>query len=182
MTSSAALRCGRPPPHEVHHRAGSGLAISGQARGEAWPAGISDEALWSACGSGEQRSGWWIREAAVSDCTDRFSSCRGRSLPRLHFPIGLPPFVLDIEKVPSGTSRPASIAKPGSVYLSDGGVIENLGVQTLLRSRGFGSWDIIQSDAGALVLMGRAPFTAIGRSDAGLVYWVDGHSNESWIS
>lgn len=98
------------------------------------------------------------------------------------FPIGLPPFVLDIEKVPSGTSRPASIAKPGSIFLSDGGALENLGVQTLLRSRRVGSGDIIQSDAGALVLMGRAPFTAIGRSDAGLVYWVDGHSNESWIS
>ena len=98
------------------------------------------------------------------------------------FPIGFPPFVLDIEKVPSGTSCPSSFTKPGSIYLSDGGVLENLGVQTLLRSRRFGSWDIIQSDAGALVLMGRAPFAAIGRSDAGLVYWVDGHSNESWIS
>ena len=98
------------------------------------------------------------------------------------FPIGLPPFVLDIEKVPRGMSCPSSFTKPGSVYLSDGGVLENLGVRTLLRSRRFGSWDIIQSDAGALDSDGRIPSTTIGRSDAGLVYWVDGHSNESWIS
>jgi len=80
-----------------------------------------------------------------------------RTLPLSHavvasasFPIGLPPFVLDIKTFPSGTSCPPSFTKPGSIYLSDGGVLENLGVQTLLRSRRFGSWDIIQSDAGAL--------------------------------
>ena len=73
------------------------------------------------------------------------------------FPIILPPFVLDIEKFPSGTSCPFSFTKPGSIYLSDGGVLENLGVQTLLRSRRFGSWDIIQSDAGALSSERRGP-------------------------
>ena len=98
------------------------------------------------------------------------------------FPIGLPPFVLDIEKVPSGTRCPSSFTEPGSIYLSDGGVLENLGVRMLLRSSRFRSWDIVQSDAAALVLMGRPPSTAIGRRDAGLVYWVNGHSNESWIS
>ena len=73
------------------------------------------------------------------------------------FPIILPPFVLDIEKFPSGTSCPSSFTKPGSIYLSDGGALENLGVQTLLRSRRFGSWDIIQSDAGALSSERRGP-------------------------
>ena len=72
-------------------------------------------------------------------------------------PISLPPFVLDIETFPSGTSCPPSFTKPGSIYLSDGGVLENLGVQTLLRSRRFGSWDIIQSDAGALSSERRGP-------------------------
>ena len=51
------------------------------------------------------------------------------------FPISLPPFVLDIETFPSGTSCPSSFIKPGSIYLSDGGVLENLGVQTLLRNQ-----------------------------------------------
>ena len=73
------------------------------------------------------------------------------------FPIGLPPFVLDTKEFPSGTSCPPSFTKPGSIYLSDGGVLENLGVQTLLRSRRFGSWDIIQSDAGALGSDWRGP-------------------------
>ena len=73
------------------------------------------------------------------------------------FPIGLPPFVLDIEKVPSGTSCLSSFTKPGSIYLSDGGVLKNLGVQTRLRSRRFRFWDIVQSDAGALDSDGPGP-------------------------
>ena len=73
------------------------------------------------------------------------------------FPISLPPFVLDIQTFPSGTSCPSSFHKPGSIYLSDGGVLENLGVQTLLRSRRFGHWEIIQSDAGALGSEWRGP-------------------------
>ena len=39
----------RPPQHEVHHRAGSGLA-----RGEAWPAGTGGRGLRSASGAGRR--------------------------------------------------------------------------------------------------------------------------------
>lgn len=93
------------------------------------------------------------------------------------FLIGLPPFVLDIEKVPSGTSCPSSFTKPGSIYLSDGGVLENLGVRTLLRSRSFGSWYIVQSDAGALGSEWEGPVRR-DRSKRVLVGRLDGWSLE----
>ena len=85
------------------------------------------------------------------------------------YPILLPPFVLDIEKFPSGTSCPSSFTKPGSIYLLDGGVLENLGVQTLLRSKRFGSWDIVQSDAGALDSEWEGPV----RRDQSKRCWID---------
>jgi len=50
------------------------------------------------------------------------------------FPVGLPPLRLNVG--------------PRPVYLTDGGVLENLGVQTLLRSTRFGVWDLLVSDAG----------------------------------
>lgn len=65
------------------------------------------------------------------------------------FPIGLPPYVLNPERFPSGTELRSTLRGAKAIYLSDGGVLENLGVQTLMRSNRFESWDIIQSDAGA---------------------------------
>lgn len=65
------------------------------------------------------------------------------------FPIGLPPYVLTPERFPRRTELRGTLRGSKAIYLSDGGVLENLGVQTLLRSNRFGSWDIIQSDAGA---------------------------------
>lgn len=65
------------------------------------------------------------------------------------FPIGLPPYVLNPGRFPKGTELQGTLRGSKAIYLSDGGVLENLGVQTLLRSDRFESWDIIQSDAGA---------------------------------
>ncbi len=62
------------------------------------------------------------------------------------FPVGLPPVYLR-----SGAHIPAGWGGPSSEHrrfaLIDGGVLDKLGVQTLLRSRRFGTWDLIISDA-----------------------------------
>jgi NTE family protein len=64
------------------------------------------------------------------------------------FPIGLPPvFLLRGTHIPDGWGGPA-LAHHDRFALTDGGVLENLGVQTLLRSRRFGAWNLIVSDAG----------------------------------
>jgi predicted acylesterase/phospholipase RssA len=64
------------------------------------------------------------------------------------FPVGLPPLHL---RLPLGTP-PASLEGPlaGALRLSltDGGVLENLGAQTLLQSKRFGTWNLLVSDAG----------------------------------
>jgi hypothetical protein len=48
--------------------------------------------------------------------------------------------------IPDGWGGPALLH--GRIALIDGGVLENLGVQTLLKSRRFGAWDVVISDAG----------------------------------
>jgi hypothetical protein len=64
------------------------------------------------------------------------------------FPIGLPPIYLQIEKhIPKGWCD-AFDAGAKRLALTDGGVLENLGIQTLIKSRRFGAWDIVLSDAG----------------------------------
>lgn len=64
------------------------------------------------------------------------------------FPIGLPPvFLLRGKHIPDGWGGP-QLADHRRFALTDGGVLENLGVQTLLKSRTFGTWDVILSDAG----------------------------------
>jgi predicted acylesterase/phospholipase RssA len=64
------------------------------------------------------------------------------------FPIGLPPIYLQIEKhIPKGWCN-ALASGTKRLALTDGGVLENLGIQTLIKSRRFGAWDIILSDAG----------------------------------
>jgi predicted acylesterase/phospholipase RssA len=63
------------------------------------------------------------------------------------FPIGLPPILLSAADF-SGAVREGMLAGTAPLALTDGGVLENLGVQTLLKSRRFGAQDIIISDAG----------------------------------
>lgn len=67
------------------------------------------------------------------------------------FPIGLPPIYLKVGKdLPADAIKNDEYVKHKKIALSDGGVLENLGVQTLLKSRPpLKSWDIIASDAGA---------------------------------
>ena len=64
------------------------------------------------------------------------------------FPIGLPPLTLLLRDFPSGTQFSYSLAGVKKIYLTDGGVLENLGIQTLLKSRRYASWDLVVSDAG----------------------------------
>lgn len=64
------------------------------------------------------------------------------------FPVGLPPVYLSRGKhIPTGWGGP-DLAGHNRFALTDGGVLENLGVQTLLKSRRFAAWNLIISDAG----------------------------------
>ena len=66
------------------------------------------------------------------------------------FPVGLPPVYLSRgEHIPEGWGGP-NLAKHRRFALTDGGVLENLGVQTLLKSRRFAAWNLIISDAGRI--------------------------------
>jgi predicted acylesterase/phospholipase RssA len=63
------------------------------------------------------------------------------------FPFGLPP--LELKRSEMGDPRfVEGLAGLDSIHLTDGGVLENLGVQTLLRSKTFGAQHVIVSDAG----------------------------------
>ena len=64
------------------------------------------------------------------------------------FPIGLPPLVLRKKDLPHGTRFNSLLSGATKIYLTDGGVLENLGVQTLLKSRRHAAWNLIVSDAG----------------------------------
>ncbi len=64
------------------------------------------------------------------------------------FPVGLPPIELRREEFPGSVEFRGSLAGSDSLALTDGGVLENLGVQTLLKSERFGTWDMVVSDAG----------------------------------
>lgn len=64
------------------------------------------------------------------------------------FPVGLPPVYLTRgQHVPEGWGG-ADLAGHSRIALTDGGVLENLGVQTLLKSKRFAAWNLIISDAG----------------------------------
>jgi predicted acylesterase/phospholipase RssA len=64
------------------------------------------------------------------------------------FPVGLPPVYLSRGKhIPLGWGG-AELAGHKRFALTDGGVLENLGVQTLLKSKRFSAWNLIISDAG----------------------------------
>ena len=64
------------------------------------------------------------------------------------FPIGLPPLTLRLRDFPPGTQFRNSLARAEKIYLTDGGVLENLGIQTLLKSQRYASWNLVVSDAG----------------------------------
>lgn len=63
------------------------------------------------------------------------------------FPIGLPPVRLSRVQDLGGATFSGALAGLEELSLSDGGVLENLGVQTLLAGR-FRAWDLVLSDAG----------------------------------
>lgn len=64
------------------------------------------------------------------------------------FPVGLPPvYLLRGKHLPAGTAG-GNLALHKKLSLIDGGVLENLGVQTLFKSRRFPTWNMIISDAG----------------------------------
>lgn len=64
------------------------------------------------------------------------------------FPIGLPPLTLLLKDFPFGTEFRGSLAGAKKIYLTDGGVLENLGIQTLVKSHRYASWNLVVSDAG----------------------------------
>jgi predicted acylesterase/phospholipase RssA len=64
------------------------------------------------------------------------------------FPVGLPPLYLQTRRWFSKVPLVADLEGHSTLALSDGGIIENLGTQTLLKSRTFGTPHIIASDAG----------------------------------
>lgn len=61
------------------------------------------------------------------------------------FPFALPPVTLDASELPELSGRLQGNAK---LHLTDGGILENLGVERLLASGRFHADDIIASDAG----------------------------------
>ena len=64
------------------------------------------------------------------------------------FPVGLPPLALRLRDFPVKTTFSGPLENAGTIYLTDGGVLENLGIQTLLKSHRYASWNLIVSDAG----------------------------------
>ncbi len=64
------------------------------------------------------------------------------------FPVGLPPLLLSRKRLPENLQFGGSLAGSRSLALTDGGVLENLGIQTLLKSNRFRTWNLVVSDAG----------------------------------
>jgi predicted acylesterase/phospholipase RssA len=64
------------------------------------------------------------------------------------FPVGLPPLQLRTGDFPEGVEFIDSLKGVNGLSLTDGGVLENLGIQTLLKSPSLGTWDMVVSDAG----------------------------------
>ena len=86
------------------------------------------------------------------------------------FPIGLPPLTLRLREFPLGTQFKGSLAGVKKIYLTDGGVLENLGIQTLLKSRRYASWNLVVSDAGVYDQPWRNP--GLVGSVRGFVMWL----------
>lgn len=64
------------------------------------------------------------------------------------FPIGLAPIRLDVADWLGAVELPEDLRGVKTLHLSDGGILENLGFQTLWKSKRFGTWNFIVSDAG----------------------------------
>lgn len=64
------------------------------------------------------------------------------------FPIGLAPIRLEIARWLGDVKLPETLKGVTALHLSDGGVLENLGFQTLWKSHRLGTWNFIVSDAG----------------------------------
>jgi NTE family protein len=64
------------------------------------------------------------------------------------FPVGLPPLQLRKSDLDEKVEFRQSLEGASRLALTDGGVLENLGIQTLLKSGRFGTWDMVVSDAG----------------------------------
>ena len=64
------------------------------------------------------------------------------------FPVGLPPVMLPRKRFPKRMEFVRSLEGARQIALTDGGVLENLGIQTLLSSERFHTWDMVVSDAG----------------------------------
>ena len=100
--------------------------------------GFSSTGLW-APGEGQARSNASVALPGFSVALAAAASAA--------FPIGLPPvYLYQGKEIPDGWGGPALLH--GRMALIDGGVLENLGVQTLLKSKRFGAWNLIISDAG----------------------------------
>ncbi|MDE2823361.1 MAG: patatin-like phospholipase family protein [Chloroflexota bacterium] len=64
------------------------------------------------------------------------------------FPIGFPPLTLRKRDFPKGTRFRDLLSGTTKIHLTDGGVLENLGVQTLVKGGRYSAWNLIVSDAG----------------------------------
>lgn len=64
------------------------------------------------------------------------------------FPVGLPPLVLSRVKDLRAADFSGDLEGHDALALTDGGVLENLGVQTLIASPPFLTWNLVVSDAG----------------------------------
>lgn len=64
------------------------------------------------------------------------------------FPVGLPPLRLTRKWLPESVRFEGALKGSRSLALTDGGVLENLGTQSLFKSRRFQAWDMVVSDAG----------------------------------
>ncbi|MEW5765876.1 MAG: patatin-like phospholipase family protein, partial [Acidobacteriota bacterium] len=68
------------------------------------------------------------------------------------FPVGLPPVSLGRGRggVPEGWGTTEDLRRMKEFVLTDGGVLENLGIETVLNAESeFAGWDVAASDAGA---------------------------------
>ena len=66
------------------------------------------------------------------------------------FPIGLKPVTLRRgRELPQDWGAGTELARLDALELTDGGVLENLGAESLLKRGPFQSWDLVMSDAGA---------------------------------
>lgn len=87
------------------------------------------------------------------------------------FPVGLPPMKLGRKRL-AQVEFAGSLVGAKNLHLTDGGVLENLGIQTLLRSERFRTWNLIVSDAGTADKRWRAvPVLGAAR---GLGAWIAG--------